>query len=859
MTHHPAWLRPFLPFLQWWPSVNRATLKDDAMAGLTGAMIVLPQGVAFATIAGLPPEYGLYAAMMPAIVAALFGSSWHLVSGPTTAISIAIFAALHNLAEPGSVEYLRLALTLTFLVGLYQLILGLARMGTLVNFISHTVVIGFTAGAAILIAASQLKNFFGLNIPRGIPFYEILHQFGLQLDRINPYVAAVGAVTLVAGLLAKKYVPKFPYMIAAMIVGSLVAAALNAFIGQDVTGIKTVGALASGLPPLSLPDFSLSALGQVAMPALVITMLALTEAASISRAIATRSEQRIDGNQEFVGQGLSNLVGSFFSAYASSGSFNRSGVNYESGARTPLATVFASGFLIVILLLVAPLAAYLPNAAMAGILFLVAWGLIDFHHIKAIWSTSKPETAILWVTLIGTLVNLEEGILAGVLLSLIIYLYRTSRPELSAVVPVGEGAALRFDEAKGHPECPQIRFTRVHGSIYFGAVDHVQRALQQIDEDNPQHKTVVLVAPAVNFVDVAGAEMLAQEARRRRRLGGGLYFWRMKDSVRQFLRQGEYLKDIGEGGFFPAGSNITGALYWTLDPDICRACKARIFAECHGEVLPDGDRRLRLMFATDGSEYSRAPRALALDLAKRLGVTLDVMTVVAADAEPERAEQRLALVREEAAALAVNCKDIVRQGAEPIRAVIEAARAADSQLLVIGRTPPKGAAERKTGAHAARIIDEAPGHVLIVPKGAEPCRKRILVGYDANPSSQPALEMATILAKALRVPVTLVTAIKEGSPSAPVLIELAEAAAAGLRLEGIEAEARAVAAAPANALIEMARETGADLVILGKRQGGLNRLLPGSPTDRLIGAAQWPVLIAKGGRGERMNDGRERA
>lgn len=846
-TAPPAWIRFFLSYRTWWPRVTRATLKDDAMAGLTGAMIVLPQGVAFATIAGLPPEYGLYAAMVPAVVAALFGSSWHLVSGPTTAISIALFGTLHGLAEPGSVEYIRMALTLTFLVGMYQLILGLARMGTLVNFISHTVVIGFTAGAAVLIAASQIKNFFGLAIPRGVPFYEILHQFWLQIDVINPYVTAVGAVTLAAGLATKRYLPKFPYMIAAMVVGSLAAAALNFGFGQAATGIKTVGALASGLPPFSLPDFSPGTLASLAMPALVITMLALTEAASISRAIATRSEQRIDGNQEFIGQGLSNLAGSFFSAYASSGSFNRSGVNYEAGARTPLATVFASGFLIVILLVVAPLAAYLPNAAMAGILFLVAWGLIDFHHIKAIWSTSKPETAILWVTLIGTLINLEEGIMAGVLLSLIMYLYRTSRPELSPVVPVGEPGALRFEDARGQVECPQIRFTRVHGSIYFGAVDHVQRALQQIDEDNPRHKTVVLVSPAINFVDVAGAEMLAQEARRRRRLGGGLYFWRLKDSVRQFLRQGQYLKDIGEGGFFPAGSNITGALYWTLDPDICRNCKARIFAECHGDRLPDGDRRLRLMFATDGSEYSRGPRAVALDLAHRMGVALDTMTVTAPDAEPERARQRLELVQEEASPLGVKCHEVIRQGADPIRAVIEAARDADSQLLVIGRTPPKGpAGERKTGPHATRLIDEAPGHVLVVPKDARPPRQRILVGYDANPSSQPALEIAGQLAKALKLPVTLVSVVKEGSPAAAVLAELASEAATSLRLEGIDADTRIVPGTPASVMLEAAESLGADLVILGKRQGGLSRLLPGSATDLLIGAAKWPVLIAKG-------------
>lgn len=853
-------IKAFTPFRSWLPLVSRATVKDDAMAGLTGALIVLPQGVAFATIAGLPPEYGLYAAMIPAIIGAVFGSSWHLVSGPTTAISIAVYASLHNLAEPGSAEYVRLALTLTFLVGLYQFVLGLARMGTLVNFISHTVVIGFTAGAAMLIAGSQLKNFFGIPIPRGTPFFEIIEQFFLQLGGINPAVTGIGAVTLLSGLLARKYLPKFPYMIVAMVIGSVVAAIVNAVLGGEAaTGIKTVGALPAGLPPLSLPDFSGKAIHDVAMPALVITMLALTEAVSISRAIATRSEQRIDGNQEFVGQGLSNLVGSFFSAYASSGSFNRSGVNYEAGARTPLASVFASIALLVILLLVAPLAAYLPTAAMAGILFLVAWGLIDFHHIKAIWHTSKPEAAILWVTLIGTLINLEKGIFLGILLSLIMYLYRSSRPVVEPVVPVGEPGYQHFENAKGYPECPQVRFTRIHGSLYFGAVDHIQRALQQIDEDNPLQKTVVIAAPAINFVDVAGAEMLAQEARRRRRLGGGLYFWRLKDSVHKFLRQGEYLKDIGEGGFFPVKSNVAGAIYWTLDPNVCRTCKTRIFQECHGDELPDGNRRLRLMFACDGSEYSVAPRAVALELAQRMGVTLDTMTVLSAHESDADAQARLAPVAEAATAMGVKCECVVRRGNDPTREVPAAAADADAHLLVIGRRPGKQKDERMVGVHAAKIIDETPSNILVVPKAGAMWKNRILVGFDGNPTSLVAVEMATTLAKATGVPVTLATVVKEGDKSAQVLGDLAADTAATMRLEGVHAEARVVHGAPADALIALAHEIGADLIVLGKRHGGLYRLLPNSPTDRLIGASEWPVLIAKTGHANRLAYAKERA
>ncbi len=575
--------------------VDRSTLRADGIAGITGALIVLPQGVAFATIAGLPPEYGLYAAMIPAIIAAMFGSSWHLVSGPTTAISIALFASVSPFAVPGTQDFIGLALTLTLLTGVFQLLLGLARMGSLVNFISHTVVIGFTAGAALLIAASQMRNFFGIDIPRGTPFFEILKLFVLNLHHINPYVAGVAGLTLVTGIACKKLLPKLPYMIVAMIVGSLAALAIKLhFGGVEVTGIKTVGALPAQLPPISHPNFSLEAIQHMVFPALVVTMLALTEAVSIGRSIAVKSEQRIDGNQEFIGQGLSNIFGSFFSGYAASGSFNRSGVNYASGARTPLAAVFASISLVLVLLLVAPLAAYLPNAAMAGILFLVAWGLIDFHHISSISKASRAETVVLAVTLIGTLIDLEKGIFFGILLSLMFYLYRTSRPQVQAVVPDPEPDSYHYIDAADHPECPQIKMIRVNGSIFFGAVDHIQQSLQEIDAQEPNQKHVVLVASGVNFIDIAGAEMLTQEARRREKIGGGLYFYRVKDSVCSTLRKGPYIADIGHENIFPPKARPIEAIYPRLDSEICRTCQAQIFPQCK-IALPNGQARVENM------------------------------------------------------------------------------------------------------------------------------------------------------------------------------------------------------------------------------------------------------------------------
>ncbi|MBY0268849.1 MAG: SulP family inorganic anion transporter [Burkholderiales bacterium] len=571
--------------------VNRQTLRADALAGITGAIVVLPQGVAFATIAGLPPEYGLYAAMIPAVIAALFGSSWHLVSGPTTAISIVIYATMSGVAEPGTPEYIRLVLMMTFLTGVFQLAMGLARMGALVNFISHTVVLGFTAGAGLLIISTQLTHFFGIPMPRGISFAETMRQTLYGLNDINWYVASVGMITLLVGIFVKRRFRRLPYMIVAMIAGTLYTLALGLIPQLDARSqIETVKALSGIFPRFEAPDFSLEALRKTASIAVAVTMLGLTEAVSIARAIAVRSEQRIDGNQEFIGQGLSNIAGSFFSAYASSGSFNRSGVNYEAGARTPLAAVLSAVFLLIIVLLVAPLVQFLPVPTMAGILFMVAWGLIDIPQIRNIIRTSLSESVVLAVTLLATLfVQLEFAIYTGVLLSLMLYLKRTSHPVILDVKPDPDEGSYHYSADTGLPDCPQLKCLRVNGSIFFGAVDHMQQMLHRIGEHNMQ-KHVLVVASGINFVDVAGAEFLAHEAKRRRRLGGGLYFYRLKDEVVGLLRRGGYMNDIGEQNMFPVKSNAITAIYPRLDPAICKDCKLRIFRDCR-ERLPDGSLR----------------------------------------------------------------------------------------------------------------------------------------------------------------------------------------------------------------------------------------------------------------------------
>jgi len=582
----PAWLTKLLPFLKWAHKVNAQTLKDDILAGLTGAIVVLPQGVAFAAIAGMPPEYGLYAGIVPAIIAALFGSSWHLVSGPTTAASIVLFSALSEMAQPGSMDYVRLALTLTFMVGIIQLVMGLVKLGALVNFISHSVIIGFTAGAAVLIAASQIKNFFGLEMARGLHFYEVILELFQNFSNINLYITAVASVTLVVGILSKKYLKKLPYMIVAMLAGSVLSIILTLIYGAEVTQIDTVGAIPATLPPLSSPDFNFDTIKELIPIAFAVTLFALTEAVSIGRAIAAKSGQTIDGNQEFIGQGLSNIAGSFFSAYVATGSFNRSGLNFEAGAKTPIAAVAAGLFLIIIVLLVAPYVSYLPNAAMAAILFMVAWGIVDFHHIKKIFKTSKSESSILGTTFIATLfLALDFAIFLGVMLSLVLYLRRTSTPKVLSRVPDPRLPNRKFNTDPDLPECPQLKLVRIDGSLFFGAINHVQETLRRFESQQPDQKNLLLLAHGINFVDSAGAELIENEAKHRQKIGGKLFIYGAKEAVCEQFRRGGYMASIGRENIFSSKTEALAVIQQQhLDKNICATCDKRIFKECQADL-----------------------------------------------------------------------------------------------------------------------------------------------------------------------------------------------------------------------------------------------------------------------------------
>jgi SulP family sulfate permease len=586
-----TFLTRVLPFLYWIPGVTKSTARSDFLAGLTNAVIVLPQGVAFAMIAGLPPEYGLYTAIVPPIVAGLFGSSFHLISGPTTAISIVVFSTISPYAQEGSAQFVSLALTLTFLAGLIQFGFGAARLGSLINFVSHSVVVGFTAGAAILIASSQIKHCLGIPVPSGESFLHTWIDLASMVSEVNVHVLLVAVSTLASAVLFRIYKPRWPGMLLGMVVGSLVALV----IGSEEHGIALVGPLPSSLPPFSVPDFSSSALTRMASGALAVSMLGLVEAVSIARSIAIKSKQRIDGNQEFIGQGLANLVGSFFSCYASSGSFTRSGVNFTAGAKTPLAGVFAALLLAAILLLVAPLAAYLPIPTLGGIILLVAYNLIDFHQIKSILKTSSQDFSVLITTFLATLlVELEFAIYVGVILSLVLYLNKTSKPRVVGRVPDPAKPNRSFTTDPALPECPQLKIVRIDGSLYFGSINHVEESIQYFFSKEPDRRNLLIVCSGINFIDISGAEMLSNLVQRLREKGGDLYLYRLKDSVAAFLGRGSYLEQIGKENIFSSKTAAIRTIFQKLVPEVCRRCDKRIFLECRDVPVllkRDGERQ----------------------------------------------------------------------------------------------------------------------------------------------------------------------------------------------------------------------------------------------------------------------------
>ncbi len=576
-------------FGPWVRTLDRPTLRADALAGLLGALLVLPQGFAFATLAGLPPEYGLATAIVPCAVAALFGSSLHVVSGPTNMISLALFATLAPLALVGSPAYIQLALGVTLLVGAMQWLIGALRLGGLANFISPAALRGFTSGAAALIVLHSLPNLLG--IPGGehrlVP---LLSALVAHLADTSATTAAVAAFTIAATLLLRRAWPSAPQMLIALVAATALSTAINHWWpGAPGGAVATLGIVPPVWPRFEWPAFDPARLPDLIGIAFALTIVSLAQSISIAKAVAERSGQRIDANREFRGQGLSNIVGAFASSYVSCGSLNRSMPNYEAGARTPLAAVFASAWLLLLVALMAPLLGLIPLAAIAGLLLLIAGSLFDAPGWRSLWRFSRRDFAIAAATFVATVtIRLEVAILLGTILSLLSYLYRTSKPQLKVMGFDTDAPArpfvVRADVPAPLGECPQLKLVRMEGEVYFGAVAHVEEQLHDLRAPLAAPRHLLVMSKSMNFIDLAAAEMWKKELRARRSAGGDLYFHRPRAPVLELWQRVGFLGELGADHIFPAKRIAIATIFDRLDRGICAHCTVRVFEEC--KTLP---------------------------------------------------------------------------------------------------------------------------------------------------------------------------------------------------------------------------------------------------------------------------------
>ena len=583
-------------FGSWTRTVTRSTLRVDAMAGLLGAVLVLPQGIAFATLAGLPPEYGLYTAVVPCIIAALFGSSWHVMSGPTNANSLALFAMLSPLAMAFSPAYIQLALAVTIMVGIMQWLIGTLRLGSLANFISPAALFGFTSGAALLIAVYALPDLLGLAPAAEHGAGAVLAHVGSQLGHAQAAALAVAAITAVVAVAVRRLRPGWPFMLVGLVVSTALAVAwFQVMVPEPVTpamALRTVGTIATPWPRFEVPHISWASVPDLLGLAFALTIVALGQAISIAKAVAARSGQRIDANREFRGQGLSNIVGGFFSCYVSCGSMNRSMPNLQAGARTPMASVFSALLLLGLVAVSSSLLAQIPMAALAALLMMVAVGLLDLTRWRQLFRLSRTEFAVALATMVATVtIRLEMAILLGTLLSLMSFLYRTSKPAMrtmgfDSTLPDRQFVVLA-DAATPLQECPQLKLLRMEGEVYFGATQHVADTLHALRHAPQPQKHLLVMGKSMNFIDLAGAQLWEDELKARRAIGGDLYFHRPRPEVLQMWQTTGFTSLLGPEHQFADKRSAIATIFPKLDPAICKQCTARIFWECRSVPGPD--------------------------------------------------------------------------------------------------------------------------------------------------------------------------------------------------------------------------------------------------------------------------------
>jgi len=537
-------MKKLFPFLEWIKTYKRSDLLGDLFAGITVGVMFIPQGMAYALVAGLPPAYGLYAATIPLLVYALLGSSRQLSVGPTAMVSLLVLSGIAPFAELGSEQFISYAILLALIVGSIQLAMGIFRLGFIVNFLSHPVVAGFSSAAAIIIGFSQLKYLLGIDIPRGKVHDIFLYALQNYQD-IHLITVVIGMVCIALLFGLKHLHPRIPAPLIVVLLG--IGGAF--YFGLEERGVHLVGEVPAGLPSFAFPDIEWKAVQKLFPAAVAIALIGLMESIAVSKAIqAKHKSYKLRPSQEMIGIGLANIMGSFFKAFPISGAFSRTAVNDQAGAKTHLSSIISAGLVALTLLYLIEYFYYLPQAILAAIIIVAVIGLVDVKEGKHLWETNKVDFAIFMLTALTTLFwGIQEGILMGVIVSLAVVLYRISYPHVTEIAY--DPRRKTYDSMESFSDLEQhegILIMRFDAKLYYANADFFHDNLMSLLENREGIRHVLLDMRGINVVDSTAMHMLHDLIIELRVQGMNFYLVQLKETVKESLRKGKIMELLGE-------------------------------------------------------------------------------------------------------------------------------------------------------------------------------------------------------------------------------------------------------------------------------------------------------------------------
>jgi len=567
------------PFLSWLKTYQAAFLKGDAIAGLTVAVVLIPQAMAYAMLAGLPPVYGLYAGAVTPLIGALWGSLRQLATGPIAIMSLLVLTTLTPIAEPGSPQFVELAFLLAFLVGGIYLLIGIFRLGLIMSFISHSAVMGFTSAASLIIISTQLPHLFGIQIERHEYMFPKLVAIGQALPGLHWPTLGIGVLALVIIYGIKKFKPNFPGALVALVITTLIVY----FLKLHESGVAILGKNEGGLPLPALPPFDFDMIFALTGPAVVLALVSFAETYSVGKSVAAQTKQKLDVDQEFVGQGVANLVGSFFQCYPVSGSFSRTAINFASGARTGIASAITTGTVIITLLFLTPLLTYIPKASLAALIITAVLMLFHPREVFRLWKMNRHDGIVaICVFTLSLLSKPDYALLIGILMSLVFFLWKTMRPRIVRISKDPELNMFVNADLFEKPGCPQILHLRSDNSIYFANAEYtVESILERMEEVDTPVKFLLLDLQAMAFIDITGIEELRVLKEETNTKNMELALMEIHLPVQEVMESSGFMAEMNPELILQKRGEAITVLFKHLDLNYCKnVCPHALFFEC---------------------------------------------------------------------------------------------------------------------------------------------------------------------------------------------------------------------------------------------------------------------------------------